>query len=64
MVAAYLIAINLVAFVFYVYDKLISQVRDWLYLERVPLRVPDDVLKWRLALPGRIVRATVAMVPA
>ena len=58
---AYVLAINAAAFVFYVYDKLVAKVRNALYLTFLPVRVPDVVLKWWLALPGGIVGAYAAM---
>ncbi len=54
---AYLIAINIAAFVFYVYDKLIAAIRGALHLDFIPLRVPTPVLTWGLAFFGGIVGA-------
>jgi uncharacterized membrane protein YsdA (DUF1294 family) len=53
---AYLVAINGVAFMFYVYDKVLVGL-----LQRLHLRVPEGILVWGLALPGGIIGAIVAM---
>ncbi|RME48627.1 MAG: DUF1294 domain-containing protein [Chloroflexi bacterium] len=53
---AYLVAINVVAFLFYAFDKILVSALNFLHL-----RVPEDVLVWGLAFPGGIVGATLAM---
>ncbi|MFQ5854941.1 MAG: DUF1294 domain-containing protein [Anaerolineae bacterium] len=53
---AYLIAINVVAFAFYAFDKIFVGP-----LNLLRLRVPEDVLVWELAFPGGILGATAAM---
>lgn len=58
---AYLVAINGVAFLFYVYDKVIARLLGALGLGFLPLRVPEDVLVWGLAFPGGIVGAYAGM---
>ncbi len=54
---AYLIAINIVAFLIYVYDKLIAGIRGALHLDFLPLRVPTPVMTWGLAFFGGIIGA-------
>lgn len=58
---AYLIAINIVTFAFYAYDKVLATLLDSLYLGFLPLRVPEDVLVWWLAFPGGIFGAAAAV---
>lgn len=53
---AYLIAVNVVAFAFYAFDKIFVRL-----LNTLRLRVPEDVLVWLLAFPGGIVGAIFAM---
>jgi uncharacterized membrane protein YsdA (DUF1294 family) len=53
---AYLIAINLVAFAFFTFDKIFVN-----FLNTLRLRVPEDVLVWMLALPGGIVGSILGM---
>ena len=54
--SAYLAAINIVAFVLYVYDCLLAAV-----LNRLKLRVPELILIWLLWFPGGLLGATLAM---
>ena len=61
---AYLVAINAVAFGFYIYDKVIAKLLAFLYLGFLPLRVPEDVLVWWLAFPGGTLGAVIAMYTA
>jgi uncharacterized membrane protein YsdA (DUF1294 family) len=53
---AYLLAINLVAFLFFAFDKVFVG-----FLQRLRIRVPEKVLIWGLAFPGGMVGAWVAM---
>lgn len=54
--SAYLVAINVVAFVVYVLDKAFPNL-----LEFFELRVPEVILIWGLAFPGGILGALLAM---
>ena len=56
---AYLVAINAVAFAFYVHDKIFVGLLNFLHL-----RVPENVLVWELAFPGGILGAVIAMYAA
>ena len=61
--AAYVLAINAVAFAIYGWDKGVAKVLGWLKLkDSLPLRVPENLLIWGLAFPGGIVGAVAAMV--
>lgn len=56
---AYLVAINLVAFVFYAFDKSFADV-----LEFFKVRVPEVILVWGLAFPCGWIGALVGMLTA
>ncbi len=59
--SAYLVAVNAVAFIVYVYDKSVARLLGTLRLGFLPLRVPEDVLVWFLAFPGGALGAYAAM---
>jgi uncharacterized membrane protein YsdA (DUF1294 family) len=58
---SYLVAVNLVTFVLYVYDKIVSQVLELLHLDWLPLRIPEAVLIWGLAFFGGLPGAALGM---
>jgi uncharacterized membrane protein YsdA (DUF1294 family) len=53
---AYVLAINLVAFLVFAFDKVFVG-----FLQRLRIRVPEKVLIWGLAFPGGMVGAWAAM---
>lgn len=53
---AYLMAINLIAFLFFGFDKVFVG-----FLQRLRIRVPEKVLIWGLAFPGGMAGAWAAM---
>ncbi len=57
----YLIAVNVVAFSFYVYDKIVAQLLDKMAITFLPVRVPEHILVWFLAFPGGSLGAYAAM---
>lgn len=58
---AYLVGINLAAFMIYVWDKVIAGPLESWGLSFLPLRVPEALLIWGLAFPGGTLGAILAM---